>query len=271
MPANNLPPEVCARVAHFTATWPALVALSATSRTFQRAAEPRLYGSLQLTDPHVARRAFAVLARTPRVAALVHTLRFWLSVAARQRHPELPREWWSALQAALAALPNLANLLVYDPRQANAWVLDPARVRLPALREACLRVGWQPETVAFLAAHPQLKHVVILVPDSQDLDAYPPVPSHILPSVQVFDGPLPVAFEIVASPLTHVQVMYDHPVLEEPMMRWVPKLGRLSRTLRALSIVGVTISMTDRIMDLVANHCPQIKHLGLVALPVGSV
>lgn len=250
----NLPAEILGMVASNLAP-PDLLRLARTSRAFQSAAESRLYESVVFRDASAA--FFGCHALTVRNAFRApYVRRFILYQDPRRMHPRMsfaavPPQFWTAVQAALRVMVNLDYMVFHDPNIAHAWIL-PTRPAIDAedesegllqLSEANVRLPWDPALVAFLADQRALR-VLVLGPDADlrgsDSGDGPlcPLPPRALPALEVFSGPLLVAAELLACPLTRLQIAVDEdtavllPTVVADLARTVP-------TLRKLHLVGV--------------------------------
>ena len=175
-------------------------------------------------------------------------------------------QFWSTVQAALSKADNLELLILYDPRGAHSWVLDHPDARFQ-LRELNTNLPWDAHTVALLARQHKLR--VLTTGDS--LEDGPPcaLPPGALGSLTTFSGPVLVAAELLASPLTHLQIVADDDTA--PLLQTVVSdLARLVPTLRGLNILGANEALMLEALQAVAQavFAPKLRYFGvLVVLP----
>ncbi|KAG6898582.1 hypothetical protein C0993_005859 [Termitomyces sp. T159_Od127] len=239
-----------------------LHALCLTSRAFHRDAAPHLYASLYLATPRQAHLACRTLAANRRLAACVRA--FWFSDESQRGR--LPRAFWLAIAAALAAMPGLQRLCLFDAELENGWILATAAPF--RLREAKLHFAWDAHLVAFLAAQPALHTLQCFdrIDDAAPAAPHLPLPRPALPALRRFDGNLLAAAAILplAPPLTHLQAAVEDAA---HVPRFLRRLHSVRTTLRALSVLDLPDALAADAVDALAARCPGLVYLGLVPLP----
>ncbi|KAA1472293.1 hypothetical protein DENSPDRAFT_838519 [Dentipellis sp. KUC8613] len=276
-------PRIASTIVAYTTPPFDVAALARTNKTLSVPATRLLYTTLAFDDVTSAYLALQAVAHTPAIAQHVRSLQLY-----RDRHRPrvpLPSAFWHALQLALTALPALETLVLADmsggPSQpAHTSVLPPqAPFRL---RDARILLPWGPHLAAFLAHQPSLRTLQIeafggppspaspasAVAPSSIRDHLPPE-QPILPNLTVFEGPLRVAHDLAASPLTHLQVCITSEPRGDPESL-LPVLRGLRGTLRALNIQDMPESRAADIIGMVGAACPQLLHLGSLTLPPGN-
>ncbi|KAF8263695.1 hypothetical protein EI94DRAFT_1740320 [Lactarius quietus] len=232
-----------------------LPSLCLTTKSFHSSATRRLYHSLILTKPSTAFLACETLARTASLATHVRSLVLGQG----------PLNVWQALQRALEALPRL-----------EAFAIDARGIRLSWLAEDCrqpsesARLRGAADTAAEVAnptaevADPNLNPNA--EPESETLD---------LPLLNTVECPLSLAYAFARSPLTHLQVLGDSGPnaratdRDANLLHLIPRLACAHKTLRSLSLYEVPEARTADVIALAAEHCPQLRYLGLLPLPIG--
>ncbi|PCH40455.1 hypothetical protein WOLCODRAFT_88698 [Wolfiporia cocos MD-104 SS10] len=198
---HTIPSEVCTQIVHCTNECADLLALTCTSKEFQYAAEKKLYTSLA---PRNAQNTYllcqAVVARDHRGASV---RRFILWLPTRQ---ELPLRLWQAIQDALVTMINLEVLMLDDANFSNTWVLNSPEITFQLL-DANFYMPWDANMVAFLETQDRLQtlHVDEVLEDGPIC----PLSAGKLQTLHMFSGPLVAILELLASPLTHVQLTVD--------------------------------------------------------------
>ncbi|KAI9450798.1 hypothetical protein BJY52DRAFT_1300920 [Lactarius psammicola] len=234
-----------------------LPSLCLTTKSFYSSATRRLYHSLVLTNPSTSFLACETLARTPSLATHVRGLVLG---------PGPPRR-------ALEALPHLEALAIDARSTRLSWVLPLA----PSFRLRDLRLcfPWDAQVAAFVRTQTTLRALWVLelaedysppslhalAPASDksreaaDADAgeVAPEPETMdLPLLATVECPLRLAHVLVRSPLTHLQVLGDP--------------GADARTTDRDAYLQRLI---PHVVALAAQHCPQLRYLGVLPLPAG--
>lgn len=265
MNGGALSPELCSRIVQWTRRTD-LPALCLTCKTFQREAEARLYESLILGDPHTGYCACQSLSSQERLG--LHVRSFYIYQDPR-RMPRgaLPPQFWQAVQAALFKMQNLETLFVSDPTFSNTWILDPAHIKFQ-LREAKLPLQWDKYMVHFLESQSRLRSLQVAdgVVDTDRLVMKP----HALPSLQIFDGPLLVAINLLSCPLTHLQLNIDSSAAPQ-LLSVIPLLVKVNSSLCALSLLEIPEDLVTRALHIVSTACPKLKYVGVLPLPSTNV
>ncbi|TFY64885.1 hypothetical protein EVG20_g5790, partial [Dentipellis fragilis] len=277
-------PRIASTVVAYTAPPFDVAALARTNKVLSVPATRLLYTMLAFDDVSTAYMALQAVAHSPVLAQHVRSLQLY-----RDRHRArvpLPSAFWHALQLALTALPALETLVLADmsggPSQpAHASVLPPqAPFRL---RDARIFLPWGPHLAAFLAHQPSLRTLQIEAfggpPSSSASPSSSAAPSSIrdhlppeepiLPNLAVFEGPLRVAHDLSASPLTHLQLCISPEPRGDPESL-LPILRGKRGTLRALNIQDMPEARTADIIRMIGAACPQLLHLGSLTLPPGN-
>jgi hypothetical protein len=264
-----IPQEICSRIVQWTKQTD-LPALCLISKAFLRAAECKLYEHLYIGDPAVSYRACQTIASRDRIALHVRTL--WLYQDRRRSNSRgaLSPQFWTIVHAALTKTLNLDVLGIADPTYSNSWVLKDARFQL---REANVRFTWDAHLVEFLQSQNRLRTLQTmnapLPPDGGDPTIIALQPGS-LPSLQMYDGPLLVAAELMSSPITNLQVFLDQESLTHTYTL-IPHLASASKTLRTLSMLDVPEEVSMGIFDLCSTFIPQLRHIGVFPLLISSV
>ncbi|KAH8994105.1 hypothetical protein EDB86DRAFT_2805224 [Lactarius hatsudake] len=237
-----------------------LPSLCLTTKSFHSSATRRLYHSLVLANPSTALLACETLACTPALATHVRGLVLG---------PGPPRVW-QALQRALEALPRLDALAIDARGMRLSWVLPLA----PSFRLRDLRLCFPLEAqAAAFVAHPTTE---VAGPDRMPEPEPEPEPDTMdLPFLSTVECPLRLAHALVRSPLTHLQVLGDSGAdaratgRDAHLLHLIPRLACAHKTLRSLSLYDVPEARTADVVALAAQHCPQLRYLGILPLPAG--
>lgn len=282
-----------------------LPSLCLTTKSFYSPATQRLYNSLILTNPSTAFLACETLSCTPGLATHVRGLvlgpgppRVWQAL---QRTLEaLPllevfaidargvRLSWVLPLAPSFQLRDLRLCISWDAQVAAfvrtqtslraLWVLELAEdfspLSRPVLAPASSRLREVASADAVEVAHTEAEFAEpddpVLMPESEP-------ETFDLPLLATVECPLRLAHAFVSSPLTHLQVLGDPgaevqaPGRDAHLLRLVPRLARAHKTLRSLSLFDVPEARTADIIALAAQHCPQLRYLGVLPLPLGPV
>lgn len=279
-----------------------LPSLCLTTKSFHSPATRRLYHSLNLTNPSTAFLACETLAHTPDLATHVRGLvlgpgppRMWQAL--QRALDALPRLDALAIDARgirlswvlpLAPSFRLRDLRLCIPwdTQVAAFVRTQTTLRalwVPELAEDCFppsRPALAPAGGAADAgevAHPTAE-VADLDPDPVSVSVPGPEPETMdLPLLATVECPLRLAHAFARSPLTHLQVLGDPGAdarsagRDAHLLRLIPRLACAHKTLRSLSMYDVPEARTTDVVALAAQHCPQLRYLGVLLLPAGPV
>ncbi|GBE85459.1 hypothetical protein BKA93DRAFT_828851 [Sparassis latifolia] len=262
-----LPAELCNQIVHYSSQRD-LFSLCLTSKALQRATEARIYECIFLRDMGVAYRACRAIVGRGGVRG-AYVKRFWFSQDTRRLPPrtmvQLPPQFWQAVQDALTKMVNLDFLLLNDPANANTWVLSSPTYKFQ-LREASFQLPWDAEMVAFLQTQNRLR--VLHTEDSFEDGPLPAITPGKLQSLQVYNGPVLVVAELMACPLTHLQIMLeeDTAVLLGTV---VTDLGRSMKTLRSLNVAFMPEHYMLETLQLISTSvfAPTLRHLGILPIP----
>ncbi|CDO72289.1 hypothetical protein BN946_scf184970.g141 [Trametes cinnabarina] len=265
----QLPPEVFSVIVSYATSQRDLLALSYTSKAFQRAAEPRIYESMVLRDAQsIFIGCHAILARDAFRGPYVKRMVIYQDprrVNPRNNLATAPPQFWLVVQHALTKAVNLENLYIHDPTGTHSWIMDHDEITFQ-LREATLHLPWDAHIVAFL--HTQRKLLSLGVGDAhEDGPVYPLSPS-ALPILETFNGPVLVVAELLGCPLKRIQV-----TAEEETAPLIPTivadLGRFMKLLRSLNIIGLSEDFVLETVHLVSTSvfAPQLRYLGVLPLP----
>ncbi|KAF8073377.1 hypothetical protein FPV67DRAFT_1477565 [Lyophyllum atratum] len=262
MPGIRLSAEICSRIVQSVGVGPKrghgdLAALCRTCRAFQREAEVRLYHSLFFLDPDRAHSACRTLSHTPRLALFVH------SFTLESRRP-LTHSFWLGVKEALEQMSNLEILVLYDSTFANGWVLNSTDIKFQ-LHHAKLRFVWDVPLVRFLENQHKLQtlHTFDRMEDVERL----PISPDSFPMLQSFDGTLMIGMQMLPSPLVYLQMMIDNDLLPH-LMTLLPRLSKVHKTLRSLSLLDLPEELVGETLSIVSSVCPNLLALGLIQLPV---
>ena len=267
-----IPHEVCSRIVNWvkSSDYGTLTALCLSSKTLHRAAEPRLYHQLYLTDSLTAYYACQTIVSCDRIA--LHVKTFWTMFNERRWNSSrnhLNPQFWDIIHLSLRKMHNLRVLSIGDPSCPSAWIFGQCQFQL---QDAELRFNWDAELVHFLDTQSQLHHLRITNPrqSSTELDSPPllALPPGALSSLSVFDGSLITAVEFVSSPITHLQISIGQDGIEDAE-HLLGQLAMFSRTLTSISIIDFPNSIST--LDLFSVTFPHLRHVGIIPLPFGDV
>ncbi|OSC98186.1 hypothetical protein PYCCODRAFT_1471246 [Trametes coccinea BRFM310] len=267
---HQLPPEIFSAIVSYATSQRDLLALSHTSKAFQRAAEPRIYESMILRD---AQSAFigchALLARDAFRGPYVKRMVIYQDprrVNARNNLAAAPLQFWLAIQHALTKTINLETLYIHDPTLSHSWILDDQSLKFQ-LREATLQMPWDSHMVSFL--HTQKKLLALAVIDAHyDGPVYPLSPS-ALPILDTFNGPVLVLPELLGCPLKRIQMTAEQETASL-IPTIVADLGKIMKSLRSLNIVGLPEELVLETVHLVSNavFASNLRYLGVLPFPI---
>ena len=265
MAGMPLSPELCSRIVQWINQRRGdLAALCLTCKAFQREAEIKLYETLMLGDPNRAHIACSTIATQERFGCLVRSIYLYQDT---RRQTLLPRQFWVTVQGALTRMHNLEFLFICDPSFSNSWILDPTKIKFQ-LREAKLRFTWDTRLVKFLESQKKLRLLQNF--DGSEDHVRLGIQPHALPALQVFDGPLMIAAQLVSCPLTHIQVIID-PEVAPQLLSLLPRLAKVHATLRGLNFLEMPDELVSKALSIVSTTCPNLRHIGLLPLPWHSV
>jgi len=265
---DNLPAELYQSIVRYVPR-DDLPALSRTSKALQPAAEAILYEPVMTRDA----QTFFIICRSILAAEVrgSYVRRVWFqpdtrrtprpSVEMLRLHPT----FWKTLQDA-TKMDNLELLVLHDPVFENAWVLNSVHHKFQ-LREAVFGFPWETGLVAFLQTQTRLRSL-------QTMDAFEdgpacPLAPGKLRTLEVYNGPVLVAMELLQCPLTHVQITVDEDTAAlVPTL--VSDLGKVMKTLRSISILTVPEHLLLDTLQLISTSIftPTLRHLGVIPLPV---
>ncbi|KAI0917690.1 hypothetical protein AcW1_007170 [Taiwanofungus camphoratus] len=261
------PSEVLSQIVRYASPQDILT-LCRTSKTLQRVAEAKLYECLTLHDAQTALEACQSLTAHDGLRG-GYVRRFHFQLDSRrvvQRSTSLPYEFWQTVQSALTTMINLESILLHDPTYTNTWILNSPEIKFQ-LREAVLWLIWDVNVVTFLQSQNRLRMLHTM--DSTEDGPPCSIAAGKLQSLEIFDGPLLVLAELIACPLTHVQVSLQEDTV--PILPTViTDLGKVRRTLRSLNIVYLPEQLMLETLQLVSTSifAQSLRHLGIIPLPI---
>lgn len=268
------PQEVCFRIVNWikSSDFRTLASLCLTSKAFRRAAEPRLYHQLYLTDSLMASHVCQTIASCDRIA--LHVKTFWTLFNERRWNSSrnhLNPQFWDVVHSALRKMHNLQVIAIGDPSCPSAWVFRQCQFQL---QEAELRLDWDADLVRFLDTQSQIHNLRITnsrLPSSE-LDRLPlsALPQGALSSLGVFDGSLMTAVEFVSSPITLLQVSLGQDGVED-VGHLLKQLAMFSGTLTSISVIDLPCSISAAVFDLFSLTFPHLRHVGIIPLPFNDV
>lgn len=268
------PQEVCFRIVNWikSSDFRTLASLCLTSKAFRRAAEPRLYHQLYLTDSLMASHVCQTIASCDRIA--LHVKTFWTLFNERRWNSSrnhLNPQFWDVVHSALRKMHNLQVIAIGDPSCPSAWVFRQCQFQL---QEAELRLDWDADLVRFLDTQSQIHNLRITnsrLPSSE-LDRLPlsALPQGALSSLGVFDGSLMTAVEFVSSPITLLQVSLGQDGVED-VGHLLKQLAMFSGTLTSISVIDLPYSISAAVFDLFSLTFPHLRHVGIIPLPFNDV
>jgi hypothetical protein len=264
-----IPPEICSRIVQWSAH-SELSRLCLTSKAFLRAAECKLYEHLYLSDPVSSYHACQTIASKDRIALHVRTL--WLYQDRRRSNNPAPLtpQYWMMVHSALLKTLNLDVLVIVDPETTNSWVLRETRFQL---REANLRFTWDAHLVEFLQTQNRLRSlqttVILTSADTEETTVLGLQPGS-LPALEMYEGPILAAAELIYSPVTNLQVFLEQETLSQSFSL-LPRLVLISKSLRSLSILEIPEEISLSVFDLCSQYAPHLCHIGIFPIPNTSV
>jgi len=256
-----LSPELCSRIVRWVRRSD-LQALCLTCKAFQPKAETKLYEVILLGDPDAVYRVCKSIVSKNHLGPHVRTF-FIYHDQQRPQQRAYPPLFWDAVHSALAKMPNLDTVLIYDPTISNTWIFDPNHVKFQ-LREAKLHLVWDARIVHFLETQKKLRSLQVLNNPAQEKRAG--IHPKALRSLEIFDGPLLVAAELLSSPLTHLQAYIGNEARSQ-LLSVIPHLAKTSRTLRALNLLDIPEDLVNTVTLLISTACPGLHFLGILPLP----
>ncbi|KAI0326216.1 hypothetical protein GY45DRAFT_1374110 [Cubamyces sp. BRFM 1775] len=268
----QLPPEIYSAIVSYASTRDLLV-LSRTSKAFQRAAEPKLYESMVLRDAQsIFLGCHAILARDGFRGPYVRRMFIYQDArraTARNNLAAAPPQFWYVIQDALTKTSHLETLLIHDPTTSHSWILNSDHFKFQ-LREATLRLPWDSHMVSFLQRqHKLLTLTTADIQEDEDDRRVGSLPPTALPILEVFSGPVLVVAELLGSPLKRIQVTVDENTA--PLVPTiVADLGKIMKTLRTLSILGLPEDFVLDTVHMLANSvlASEMRYLGILRLPM---
>lgn len=268
------PHEVCSRIVNWIKSndFRTLLSLCLTSKAFHRAAEPRLYHQLYLTDSLTAYCVCQTISSCDRIA--LHVKTFWTLFNERRWNSSrnhLNPQFWDVVHLALQKMLNLQVIAIGDPSCPSAWIFRECQFRL---QEAELRMAWDDDLVRFLDIQSKIHSLRITNTRllSTELDRLPllELRQEALPSLKVFDGSLITAIEFVSSPITHLQVSLSQDGVEDAG-HLIRQLVMFSGTLTSINAVDLPYSISIGAFDLFSLIFPHLHHIGIIPLPFSDV
>ena len=264
----QLPPEVYSAIASYVSPRD-LLNLCRTSRALQSAAEPKLYETVVVRDVFVAFQAVTMICKNDGERA-PYVKRFILYQDPRRMtridFTMVPPQFWVSVQEALVLMVNLDYLVLHDPLAAQSWILGHEDI-IFQLNELSARLPWDSHLVAFLSRQHTLR--VLLLGNECVAEDGPlcPLPAGALSKLEVFGGPTLVAAELLACPLTRLQISVEKETASI-LPTVVADLGRTMRTLRKLHVLGIPDALMLETLQLVSTsvYAPILRTLGV--LPV---
>jgi hypothetical protein len=176
----------------------------------------------------------------------------------RFRNIALHLQFWQVVQAAMNQMCHLEKLYIHDPAGQNTFILDPAHLNFQ-LDDAQLRMNWDDRMVAFLTDQRCLDRLTILRgPDNFEH----PLGPDVLPDLKQFVGAITVAIQLLACPLTHLQVYADENS-SVPLLSFIPRLVKTA-TLRSLSIIHLPEAIALDALHLISAACPKLCYVGIL-------
>ncbi|KAI0073006.1 hypothetical protein K474DRAFT_1604078 [Panus rudis PR-1116 ss-1] len=263
MERSKIPSELFTHIVQHVRQ-PDLVALALTSKKLNQITERELYSEVILRDvPAAFRFCNSVLIKE----RYSFVRRFWFYQDHRRGHclDKIPVPFWQLMQAALAAMSKVTDLLIFDPEAINSWILNPTRVKVQ-LCVAALHFTWDASLVAFLETQHRLQFLQTMEPF--DNIHTPRVSPNALPNLQVFDGPLVVAAQLLSCPLTHIRLTVHEDRVQD-LFGFLSFISHSKMPVRSLEILVVYHDIVDEIMELLSSaprFCAQIRHLGILAM-----
>ncbi|KAF8549742.1 hypothetical protein OG21DRAFT_1488298 [Imleria badia] len=254
-------PDVAAHIVRW-ARRTDLPALCLTCKSFQHAAEPKLYEVVMSANVHATLRVCHSILANPRLA---HHVRSFCFLPRHNR--DIPPHFWSTLQRALSKMRSLDYLFLQDPAFASSWVLGDIPHIPFQLQEARLLFYWDAHLVKFLESQNKLTTLHTIDGPANDPALF--LEPGSLSDLRVFDGPLAAAQHIVhiGPSLTHLQLTLDKNS-EVDLLAFIPSLIPLAPSLRALSILHLPEPLSLDVFRSITKACPQLRHIGTIPLPL---
>lgn len=267
MTAPVLPSELCARIIQY-ARQVDLLAICLTNKELNHIAERTLYSDIILRDAQTALRfCHSLIAREGYRGHHIRRFWFWHETRRGGRIPLLPDHFWTAIQKALSCMTDLEDLTIVDPSLTNTWILDPECVKFQ-LVSARIHLAWDANLVAFLNTQTRLRSLQVAAPPDED-DGPCDLPPGKLATLQVFEGALMVAAELLSCPLTHLRLF-----VEEDSVNILPvfidNLIEYNQHLRSLSVLHVHPRMALPLLEgLTAKYsfASRLRYLGVICMP----
>ncbi|KAH9948295.1 hypothetical protein B0H21DRAFT_690295 [Amylocystis lapponica] len=213
-----------------------LLSLCRTSKALQGAAEARIYEGLVMRDVNLLYFACRAVLAVDIRGTYVRRLWFYPDLRRIPRSGGgLPTQFWQCVQTAMTKMINLELLALHDPTCDNTWVLNSPLFKFQ-LHEANFRLPWDANMVAFLQRQDRLQALQTM----DSFDDGPPcaLAPNKLQALEIYNGPVLVAMELLACPLTHVQIGVD-----EDTSAFIPifltDLGKVKKSLLSISILSL--------------------------------
>ena len=260
----GLSPELCGRIVQASHRREDLLTLCLTCKAFQREAEVRIYTQLVFTEPEKALQACTSVINNERLAICVRT--FWFNQDARRSLPNLGQPFWSTIQAALIAMPNIESLLLCDNSYANSWVLDNPRIQF-RLREAKLRLTWDAHLIRFLETQTSLRSLHLYDPVEEVITGV--LAPNAIPGLRTFDGSLMIGIQFLPSSVSHLQLIVDCD--PDQFLSILARFGIVRKTLRSLSLLDIPEEAAPGVLRIISEVLPDLRYLGLVPYPITNV
>lgn len=256
-----------------------IYSLCLTCKAFQLQADSLLYRKIIIGEYGRAIKLCRTVTSQNRYGSLIHEL--VLIHDRRAHHPaNLARrhDFMTAFSTALTHMPNLLYLFVHECYVVPSWVFANAATRFPfQLLEATFqRTPWDIHTAGFLASQKSLRifklYDQLLQPEDLD-DPYEPFtqtyPTGSLPALETFDGTMAVAVDVIMAspPIRNLQLNFGHHDSPELLMHVLSRLATFSKTLKGLNHIKLLDELAEKALDLISSACPDLLHLGVIALP----
>ena len=262
----SLSPEIYGQLVQWTDN-NTLCALAQVSKALRPVAERPLYRTVYARD---AEDAFnACLALATRGGERGPYVRRFYFYPRSSRLTVLPEHFWQAVKVALTLMVNLDVLVLHDPTFTNTWVLSGPEIKFQ-LREANLVLQWDRTLVDFLETQDRL--VSLHVEDSLEDGPLAAIAPGKLDTLRVLHAPPLVVAELLACPLTHLQIEVDSDtaaIVPTIML----DLGRIMKSLLSLQVIYLPENMALEVFHIISTsvYAPTLYRLGALPYPVQSV
>ncbi len=266
MPPAAFPEKVLTRFVHFSRPID-LPALCRVNKLLSRLAEPKIYRELVLKDLQSMYSVMsALLADDGKRASFVR--RLWL-FSGSCLFLQVPRGLWNLIRDALLKMDSLQTIYLVDPDLINTWIF-PLDARLK-IREAILHFAWDERFAAFLNTQTELRFLSMEDYDfSDDADGYGlpcPLAPGSLPALETFDGPLPIAQQLLSSPLKQLHMTLDAEIAPT-LVPFIQKLARRNKCMRSLDIILILDYLVVQTLRTLAESplSSSLRYLGVIML-----